>query len=55
MIKEYKGSRFYPCPHSYGGEWCGGTAALVNNKFVCQKCRFAWDQDGQPIVKGDDQ
>ena len=48
MIKKVKDSRFYPCPHTYDGEFCGGIAALVDDEYRCHRCHFVWDINGQP-------
>lgn len=44
-------SRFYPCNELVGGDWCGGIAALVNQRFTCGRCGKQWDENGNPVIK----
>lgn len=49
MIKEYKNSRFYPCPLAANGDWCGGIVALTGHLYECTRCHAEWTKDGDPL------
>ena len=55
-MSDFDLSLFHPCPLTYSGEWCGGTAALIPIKgglgkvYECQRCHCQWDTNGNPIT-----
>ena len=49
MIKEYKNSRFYPCPLAAKGDWCGGIVVLNGSTYECQRCKNQWTLAGYPV------